>query len=157
MNKHPPNALPLRNFIVWHENFMEENKPTEISCRPGTKIHCFGMRFLFVCFTVFLFIHVVHPLSNCTFTDPDTGVIYDLSALTYDPTLPSPAGYDGQDMNGQTYYINFCEQVSMVNLSACSTTSPTSSCQTGSGNIHPAGATRTQRFSSSWNGTPPTS
>ena len=112
------------------------------------------MRTLFVCLVLLLFINVVH-LSNCIYTY--NRVVYDMSGLTYDPTQPSPPGYSGQDAEGRTYFINFCEQVSQVTVPECNSVFPSSSCQEESDGIYrSAGATNTQGFSSSWNGMCPT-
>merc|ERR1712137_1318811 len=95
---------------------------------------------------------VVAQAPSCQFTDPASGNSYDLSSLTYDPSQASPAGYSGNDQSGQTYYINFYQQVSTTDskTATCNKFAPASSCQTSGGNYHSAGALSTQVFSASW-------
>merc|ERR1712137_1168129 len=104
------------------------------------------------CWVLLLLVCASYVLAqnNCSYTD-GSGNTFDLSPLTYDPSQSSPDGYNAQDTAGQTYYINFCQEVSQVSLSACSKTSPSAVCQTSSGNYHPAGSVSTQQFSSAWN------
>merc|ERR1712137_165563 len=55
---------------------------------------------------------VVSCATNCSYSDTDGS--WDLSPLTYDPTGPAPANYTATDsIQGYTYYINFCETVSV--------------------------------------------
>merc|ERR1712137_428336 len=104
------------------------------------------------CWVLLLLVCASYVLAqnNCSYTD-GSGNTFDLSPLTNDPSQSSPDGYNAQDTAGQTYYINFCQEVSQVSLSACSKTSPSAVCQTSSGNYHPAGSVSTQQFSSAWN------
>lgn len=75
--------------------------------------------------------------NTCSYTD-SSGNVFDLSALTYDDTLESPMGYSYTASDGNTYFINFCEPVTLT-LSDCATSDGTGSCQLSGDTYYPAG------------------
>lgn len=99
------------------------------------------LRLVFLCaFVTF----VVCVQNNCTFTMKVNGTTeeFDLSPLTYDPSQPPPPNYQIVGADSNTYYINFCEQVS-ISL-GCSDNYEYAACQKSGLNYFGTGAVYSQ-------------
>ena len=95
---------------------------------------------------IFSCIELVHCQSvDCTFIN-STGSYWDLTPLRYDPTNPSPLGYSYPSYDGNTFYVNFCDEVSNSNLSDCNKSAPSGSCQRSTRNYYSAGTVASMTF-----------
>ena len=74
------------------------------------------------------------------------GTTFNLAPLTYDPNGVAPAGYSIADGYGDTFYINFCEEVSTVSYYDCSKNSPAASCQLSGGIYYSCGTVASTSF-----------
>ena len=100
---------------------------------------------LFVLFSCTL--SVLCDSSNCSYTDTD-GNYYDLSPLTYDPSSPSPSTYQISDTYN-TYYINFCEEVSqLIGNGTCSDDNSAATCQYSGGSYYSCGSSDNYEWTS---------
>ena len=90
-----------------------------------------------------LFSCTLSVLCTCSYTDTD-GNYYDLSPLTYDPSSASPSNYQITDTAGNTYYINFCAEVSeSIGNGTCNENYPSGSCQHSGISYYSCGALST--------------
>merc|ERR1712108_53006 len=57
------------------------------------------------------------------------GTSIDITPLSYDPTQSAPDGYSYSTSDGNTFYVNFCEQVASNINEVCNKNAPNGACQ----------------------------